>query len=203
MPYDYRKLTIKERQIIVTDRRQHGYPLHAPPHPFRDAGYYLITAANFEHNPIMASSVRRTEFETLLVETMKKIQAEIIAWVILSNHYHFLVDIDSLDSISSAIKLLHGTTSRIWNIEDGLTGKRRVWYKFSDRYIRDDKQLRQTFNYVHYNPEKHGYSDDIGEWQWTSYKLYEDSKGRAWLQNNWKSSPPPEELGKGWDEYTL
>jgi hypothetical protein len=89
MPYEYRKLSPSEREEIVRYRQERGYPLHAPPHPFREAGYYLITAAKHEHAPIMDSPLRRTEFEIFL--------------------------------------------------------------------------LQQTFNYIHYNPVKHGYTDDIIE----------------------------------------
>jgi putative transposase len=128
MPYEYRKLTPKEREEVVLYRREHGYPFHAPPHPFREAGYYLITAVIFEHKPIMVTSSRCTEFETRLVGGMKEIHVDPIAWVVLPNHYHILVDVDSFDSVSSALKHLHGTTSRKWNIYDGLTEKRRVWY---------------------------------------------------------------------------
>ena len=200
MPYENRKLTPKEREAIVRYRREHGYPLHAPPHPFRDAGYYLITAATFQHMPIMVLQDRLTELETLLVDGMKRIQAATIAWVVLPNHYHILIDIDSLDSVSLALKYLHGTISRRWNIEDGLTGKRRVWYKFSDRLIRNEKELHQTFNYIHYNPIKHGYILDIKDWQWSSYKVYEESKGLDWLSEQWISNQPPEKLGEGWDD---
>ena len=70
MPYEYRKLSPKERDEVVFYRREHGYPLHAPPHPFREAGDYLITAAIFEHKAIMAAKSRRTEFETRLVECL-------------------------------------------------------------------------------------------------------------------------------------
>jgi len=200
MPYEYRKLSLKEREEIVFYRREHGYPLHAPPHPFREAGYYLITAAIFEHKPLLAATSRRTEFETRLVAGMKEIQADPIAWEVLPNHYHILVDVDSLDSISSALKYLHGTTSRIWNIEDGLTAKRRVWYKFSDRRIRNDKHLHQAFNYIHYNPVKHEYREDFYEWPWSSIGLYAESAGHGWLQEHWKSNIPPEDFGRGWDE---
>jgi putative transposase len=200
MPYEYRQLTPKEREDVVLYRHEHGYPLHAPPHPFREVGYYLITGAIFEHKPIMAASSRRTEFETRLVGGMKEIQAEAIAWVVLPNHYHILVDVDSLDSVSSALKHLHGTTSRKWNIEDGLTEKRRVWYKFSDRMMRTEKQLHQTFNYIHYNPVKHGYTDDVYEWPWSSLSLYDESVGRGWLLEQWKSNMPPEDFGRGWDD---
>ena len=200
MPYTYRVLSPKEREEIVKLRRERGYPLHTPPHPYRDAGYYLITAAIFEHAPIMAEPHRRSEFETKLINAMKEIQAEIIAWVVLPNHYHILVDIDSLDHVSAALKYLHGTTSRQWNIEDGLTEQRRVWYKFSDRMMRNEKHLHQTFNYVHYNPVKHGYIDDVYEWSWSSLYLYYETNGREWLRERWKISPPPEDYGKGWDD---
>ena len=174
--------------------------MHAPPHPFREAGYYLITAANFEHAPMMDSGERRAEFEMLLLGEMRGIQAELIAWVILPNHYHMLIDVESLDSVSAVLKYLHGKTSRQWNLEDNLTEKRRVWYKFSDRLMRSEKQLHQTFNYINYNPIKHGYTNDVYEWLWSSFKLYEESKGRDCLQEHWKSNTPPEELGRGWDD---
>jgi hypothetical protein len=70
MPYEYRKPSHQERDEVVSYRREHGYPLHAPPHPLREAGYYLITAAIFEHKPIMAATSRRTEFETRQVECL-------------------------------------------------------------------------------------------------------------------------------------
>ena len=200
MPYEYRKLTFQEREEIVRYRRERGYPLHAPPHPFREAGYYLITAANYEHVLVMDSVERRTVFEILLLDVMKGIQAETIAWVVLPNHYHILVMVESLDVVSAALKLLHGKTSRQWNLEDNLTGKRRVWYKFSDRLMRSERQLQQTFNYIHYKPLKHGYTEDFYDWPWSSINLYENSQGHDWLLKQWKFNPPPEELGRGCDD---
>jgi putative transposase len=200
MPYKYRKLSSEERQALLRIRRKRGYPLHAPPHPYRDAGYYLITAANFEHVPIMALPERRTEFEILLLSEMKEINADAVCWVILPNHYHVLVGIESLDSVSVALKHLHGVTSREWNLIDGLTGKRRVWYKFTDQMMRNEKHLHQAFNYVHYNPVKHGFVTDVYEWPWSSLPLYFEDQGRGWLRARWESMPPPPDFGKGWDE---
>jgi putative transposase len=171
MPYDYRKLSPKEREDNVKYRREHGYPLHAPPHPHRDAGYFLISAANYEHASIMETPSRRNEFEKRMIGVLKQIEAELFAWIILPNHYHFLVNINSMNSLSVAIKHLHGATSRQWNLEDGLTGKRRVWYRFYDRMMRNETQLNQAFNYIHYNPLKHGLIEDVYSWQWSSLYL--------------------------------
>ena len=200
MPYEYRKLSPKEREEIVHYRSERGYPLHAPPHPFREAGAYLISAANFEHKAVMKSPERRTEFEMQLLNTLHEIAEDVIAWVILQNHYHFLVYVQALDHISAALKQLHGTTSREWNIEDGLTGKRRVWYKFADTYIRNEAHLHLAFNYIHYNPVKHGYVTDPYDWHWSSLSLYYDDKGQNWLREHWKSYTPPPDFGNGWDD---
>lgn len=200
MPYEYRKLSPQEREEVVNYRRERGYPLHAPPHPFRDAGAYLISAANYEHKPVMKLSQRRTEFETRLLNVLKAIADEIIAWVVLPNHYHVLLYVQSLNHVSAALQHLHGTTSREWNIEDGLTGKRRVWYKFFDTMIRNAAHLHTAFNYIHYNPVKHGYVTDPYDWHWSSLLLYHDDMGRDWLRTHWKAYTPSPDFGKGWDD---
>jgi len=200
MPYEYRKLSPKERKEIVRYRSERGYPLHAPPHPFREAGAYLISVANFEHKAVMISPKRRTEFETRLLNTLQEIADDLIAWVVLPNHYHFLAYVQSLDHISATLKYLHRTTSREWNIEDNLTGKRRVWYKFADTTIRNEAHLHLAFNYIHYNPVKHGYVKDTYDWDWSSLSLYYDDMGKDWLREHWKSYTPPADFGKGWDD---
>lgn len=200
MPYEYRKLSPKEREEIVNYRRAQGYPLHAPPHPFREAGTYLISAANFEHQAVMNSPQRRTEFETQLLNSMKEIANTLIAWVVLPNHYHVLINIQSLDDVSAALKHLHGTTSREWNIEDDLTGNRRVWYRFVDTLIRNKMHLHMAFNYIHYNPVKHGYVCDPYDWTWSSLQMYYEDKGKNWLEEQWATFKPSSDFGKGWDD---
>ena len=87
---------------------------------------------------------------------MRSIGTDLYAWVILPNHYHVLAGLQSLDLASAALKQLHGTTSRDWNMADGQTGRRRVWFKFADRVIRGDAGFYGALNYIHVNPVKHG-----------------------------------------------
>ena len=191
MPYKYRKLSPKEREEIVNYRRERGYPLHAPPHPFREAGAYLISAANFEHKAVMQSPARRTEFESLLLNALKEIADESIAWVVLPNHYHCLACVHSLEHVSAALQHLHGSTSRQWNIEDGLTGKRRVWYKFADTYIRNEAHLHLAFNYIHYNPVKHGYVKRPQDWAQSTYTHWLE---RGYYEPVWGCVGEPESV---------
>ena len=198
MPYEYRRMTPQERQDIVDYRRERGYPLHAPPHPIREAGWYLITVANFEHRSIMHRPDRRDEFEALLLAGFHDAQVEVGGWAILPNHYHILAGADSLNEISSILKQLHGLTSRAWNLADQSIG-RRVWYKFADRWMRDERHYFQALNYIHINPVKHGHANEPYDWVWSSVHLYCETKGRDWLRAAWHNNPIPDGFGHGWD----
>lgn len=197
MPYEYRRMTPEERAAVVEERRRRGYPLHAPPHVYQEAGWYFITATNFEHAPIIVPLERRTAFEDQLLESMRSIEAEVGGWVVLPNHYHILVGVRSLNEISAGLKQLHGSTSRAWNLEDGLTGQRKVWYKFWDRYIRNERHFYQALNYIHYNPVKHGYVESTYDWPWSSVHIYYDTHGRQWLRDQWLAYPIGD-FGKDW-----
>lgn len=78
----------------------------------------------------MESPQRRTEFQEILLKGFKEIKAEVVGWVILANHYHLLAGVESLNLMSNLIKLIHGRTSHDWNLQDGLIGKRKVWYRY-------------------------------------------------------------------------
>ncbi len=183
---------------MVKLRQERGYPWHVPPHPLRRADYYLITAANFEHAPIMATEQRRLEFQGLLLDAFQNARAEIVAWVVLPNHYHLLAWLPSLEKAKAIFQRLHGLTSRQWNAQDKTVG-RKVWYRYSDRLIRSDRHFYATVNYIHYNPVRHGWVKRADEWVCTSLWAYLETKGRAWLVDIWRRYPI-KDYGRGWDE---
>jgi putative transposase len=194
MPYDYRRMTPEERETVVEERRRRGYPFHAPPHPYRGPGWYCITAANYEHIHIMSSPDRLTAFEEQLLGELTDGGVEVGGWVVLTNHYHLLVAVESLDQVSTSLQHLHGSTSRQWNLEDGLTGQRKVWYRFQDRCVRNEGHYYHALNYLHYNPVKHGCVEGPYDWPWSSVHLYHETYGREWLRDHWVEYP----VGKGW-----
>ncbi len=200
MPYEYRKLTPPEQQAVVEARKQRGYPLHSPPHPFRTSCTYLLTAAIFEHAPIMAMPERRTQLQGLLLTELQEAGAEVIGWVILPNHYHVLITVGSLETASGVLKHVHGVTSREWNIQDGQVGRRRVWYHFADRAMRNERQLGQALNYIHLNPVKHQHVDDPYAWEWSSLCMYMSDFGGDWVREQWRQCPPQADYGAGWDD---
>jgi putative transposase len=194
MPYEYRKMTPEERLAVVNTRKSMGYPHHGPPHIAHGAGYFLISAAYYEHNPIMVSPDRRTKFEARIRNLANENDFDLHAWVILPNHYHILNYARDRKNIPPFMKRLHNGSSYEWNHEDGCVGKRKVWYQYFDRFIDSETHYYQALNYIHYNPVKHGLVEDPYAWEWSSLGLYLEAEGRDWLRSTW-SKYPPEKLG--------
>ncbi len=198
--YNYRKMTREERAKVLAMRKTQGRPWHAPPHFGQTSGVYMISAACYEHLPIMATDRRREEWERALMDTLGLIvpgELDIRAWVVLPNHYHLLIE-GNLRAFARRIARLHNGKATQWNREDQAQGC-RVWHRFSDRLIRSEQHYYASLNYIHANAVKHGYAVSAEDWAWSSFSLYLEAVGRECLAEWWRQYPVGE-YGKGWDE---
>ena len=195
--YRYRTLTPEQKAEVLRYRRLMGYPLHSPPHLHKVDGWFLITAATYEHKRHFCTEDAQA---WLLSELLKELQVADIpcrGWVVLPNHYHILVQCRPLSVISQPLRRVHARTARELNRREGLMG-RRVWYRFSDRQIRNERHYYTTLNYIHYNPTKHGYVPKPLDWACSSVHWYLEHFGIEWLRDLWREYPV-RNYGKGWD----
>ncbi len=198
--YEYRRLTLQQREELVQERLARGYPSHSPPHPVRDQLFYLLTASCYEHALHMRSPQRRQQALDALFEAFVMRGLELRAWAVLPNHYHLLAHVSDLSVVGETLRFVHGPTARQWNLEDGVTG-RKVWYRYSDRAIRSERHYYTTLNYIHYNPVKHGWAATPYDWAESSVHWYLQHKGREWLRDVWVEHPL-RGYGDGWDDDT-
>jgi putative transposase len=147
----------------------------------------------------MEQEGRRTDFQRRLLQGLKDIEGEVSAWVILPNHYHLLVRIPDITIYGKMNGNLHRGTATEWNREDETPG-RKVWYRFSDREVRNERAFFAYFNYIHGNPVKHGWVQNADEWSCTSLHNHLEKMGRDYLRMLWRLYPP-REVGTGWDEF--
>lgn len=200
--YEWRKLTAPQRKRVVALRKEREFPWHRPPH-LRGSGWYHLSAACYEHAPIVGlSEARMTAFtQDLLCVISETCGADALAaWCVLPNHYHLLVLTKSpLPVIIRALAELHGRTSRNWNLEEGMTGKRTCWYGASDRGIRNEHHYWATLNYVHHNPVKHGYVERWQDWPWSSARDFLTQVPREEATRLWREYPLFD-MGAGWDD---
>ena len=96
-----------------------------------------------------------------LLGVFQQRQALIHAWCVLPNHYHALVETAAILDLLADLGRMHGRLSHDWNGEEQTRG-RQVWCGAVERYLRNDAHFWVTINYVHHNPEHHGY---VQRWQ--------------------------------------
>ncbi|GAA0880521.1 hypothetical protein GCM10009119_34910 [Algoriphagus jejuensis] len=110
------------------------------------------------------------------------------AYCLMPNHFHFLVGVKATDL--SGFQNLTGLighpskNSAIKGFSDLFNSYTKAFNKrferkgslfqraFSRKPILSEEQWQETFLYIHLNPIKHGFTDTIEDWKWSSWKAY-------------------------------
>ena len=161
---------------------------HHPPHFYLDDTWYILTAATYDHAPFLAGEEAKALVRDSLKNLVRSHNLSLRAWVILDNHYHLLLKTEHGKALASFFGQLHGGISRQLNLRDGVLG-RQVWHNYWDTCIRTEADLWTRFNYVHYNPVKHGYAERPDQRPFSSYAFYLRTKGKEWLSDCWQRYP--------------
>jgi putative transposase len=132
----------------------------------------MLTASIYESAPLMESPRHKAEWRDAFYEAAKIFQWEIIAWVVLDNHYHAIVQSpESANNLSKFINSYHKFTARKWNDENGLNG-RQVWWNYWDTCIRSERDYYNRLRYVFWNPVKHGLVEKPEDYNFSNYGEY-------------------------------
>jgi putative transposase len=136
---------------------------------FRPNQIYFLTHVTYKRQPLLID-----HFD-LLASVTKEIREEfpfeLIAWVILPDHCHVIIDPKNSRIPSLVRKIKLGFSGRLRHrlgIPNGRVWQNRYW----DHVIRDEKDLRHHFDYIHFNPIKHGYVINPFEWRHSSALEY-------------------------------
>jgi len=200
--YYWRRLTPEQRQAVLVERQRQHRPWHGPPHYASPDGLYLLTAACYEHQPVIGlSSQRMGEFESELLKTCSAFASSIFAWVVLPNHYHLLLQSSELKALLAALGKLHGRTSYRWNGIEGLRG-RKVWHRVAETAMKSERHFWATLNYVLNNAVRHGYVARWQDWPYSNAALYLEQTDRQEAEHRWREYPI-DDYGRDWDPPDL
>jgi len=97
----------------------------------------------------------------------------LIAYCIIPDHVHLLLTLpEDQNSFSQRIRdIKRVTTLALRKVKNN--PKLMLWQKrFWEHTIRDQRDMQNCFNYIHYNPVKHGYSEFMDGWKWSSFSDY-------------------------------
>lgn len=145
--------------------------------------YLFLTLSTNFRRPILIDNIDilRQSFEN----TKEIYNFELYASVILPDHMHMLIRPDKTDMYPKIIHAIKYSFSK--KLQNGgivippyklsnskLTkGDKGIWQRrYYEHTIRDEDDLCKHLDYIHYNPVKHGLSQNVKDWEFSSFHKF-------------------------------
>lgn len=139
-------------------------------------GTYFFTVVTYERRPLFEGEVARSILGDAFRECQERFPFQQVAVVLLPDHLHSIWSLPSGDdNYSGRWEFIKRTFTQSW-LEAGGTemrislgqrrdGRRGIWQpKFWEHTIRDEEDFERHFDYIHFNPVKHGHAKCPREW---------------------------------------
>lgn len=114
--------------------------------------FYHITNRGNERKPIFKDDVDREQFLSILTQSVDNYQVVVHGFVLMSNHYHFLIE-TPLGNLAEFMRHFNITYTSHFNRRH-----RRAGHLFQGRYksvlVEQDAYLSTVSKYIHLNPVK-------------------------------------------------
>jgi putative transposase len=148
---------------------------------FVPGGTFFFTIVTERRALVFADDTARRILGDLMRRCFMTYPTEVVAIVILPDHLHALWTLPVGDTrYSLRWGWIKGQFTRQWLAGGGREqsrsparfreGRRGVWQRrFWEHTIRDEADFEAHFDYIHYNPVKHGLVSRPRDWQWTSF----------------------------------
>ena len=101
-----------------------------------------------------------------------ELKINIVAYCIMSNHAHFLLEIKKIEDMSKLMKKVNSLYAKYYNYMEN----DRVGYVFRDRYLSEPitskRYFVQCIKYIHRNPVKANMVKNMEDYKYSSFKYY-------------------------------
>jgi putative transposase len=143
---------------------------------------FFFTVVAFRRQPILCDDALRSALRDAIQLVRKARPFDIDAWVLLPDHMHCIWTLPEGDhDYSNRWSQIKHHVSHVCRsqYEGGLTrsGKMRceaaIWQRrFWEHRIRSDIDMERHVDYIHFNPVRHGYAKQAGEWPYSTFLKY-------------------------------
>ena len=162
----------------------------------------FITFVTFDRIPILTSPISRRILGDVWRNVAKRRPFTTDAICLLPDHIHILMTLPENDQdyslrireikrlftaeyLATYDEIVPRNRSRI-NKKEATIWQRRFW----EHTIKDEQDYQNHFDYIHYNPVKHGLVKCVSLWAWSSFHryvslgVYEPGWGDEFTQRN-------------------
>lgn len=157
---------------------------HNPPHIFMDNTPYFITAAIYQKRPLLQNLVLKEHLLNSIKHYFDYYQWALHHWVILDNHYHLLGQSQKGKDLVNIMTQIHSVSG--YHIKQATQTQQRIWWNYWDYCPRDEKDYLVRLNYLLINPIKHGYTNNLNDYPFSSFHQSLAEKGREQLMKQFK-----------------
>ena len=129
-----------------------------------NAKYHVVSKIN-RNESIFDNNEMKSLFMETIKRCKKKYKFSIINFVIMQNHFHFIIHTHEKESLSRIMQWLLAVFAKYYNKLHHFEGhlwKSRFWSKIIDNL----DQLFDTDNYINENPVKSGFVQNAAEYQY-------------------------------------
>ncbi|MFN5274938.1 MAG: REP-associated tyrosine transposase [Planctomycetota bacterium] len=147
-------------------------------------GTYFFTVNTYRRYPFFRNETAIELLRNSWLNIQKEQPFTNIASVLLPDHFHCLWSLPTDDDdFSTRIKRIKDGFTNAWLAGGGYelpvseskrkNGNRGIWQpRFWEHWIRDLRDLENHFDYIHYNPTKHGYCQRPADWPYSTIHKY-------------------------------
>lgn len=142
---------------------------------------YFFTVVSYRRRQFLTSTLARTHLKDAIVTVRQNFPFTIDAWVLLPDHLHTIWTLPAGDADYSTrwrqIKELFtthyleaGGTEAPVSASRQRKKERGIWQRrFWEHTIQDEDDYIHHFDYLHYNPCKHGWVKRVRDYPWSTF----------------------------------
>ncbi len=160
---------------------------------YEENRYLFITMVTYNRSSFLIKNIDllRESFK----RSKKKYEYELFGIIVLPDHIHMIIKPEYIKDYSNIIKEVKTYFSK--NIDEKYISENKkllsasklkknekgVWQRrFWEHTIRDENDLYRHLDYIHYNPVKHKYVDNVIDWKYSSFHKF---VGTGFYDKNW------------------
>ena len=144
-------------------------------------GTFFFTIATFGRRRIFNHPESRRILGKTVNQVRRACPFSLDAWVLMPDHLHTIWTLSQEDTNYGKriglVKANFSKAAKTWFHDESMMNPSRrdrrettIWQRrFWEHTIRDEEDLARHFDYIHYNPVKHGLVQRVRDWPYSSF----------------------------------
>ena len=136
--------------------------------------FIFITSVTKNRTPYFSNYININIFTETVENVKRKYSFELFAYVLLPDHFHWIIKMPENDTNFS--KIVHSVKRNFtinYKKANGINYQMNIWQpRFWDHVIRDEQDLKNHLDYLHWNPVKHEIANQPDQYRYSSFQSF-------------------------------